>query len=381
MELGLVELLRAAWIAGTLPILIASLPRSWLGSFHGLVLGFARRGKIMKSSSHHKFTVPQRFFSHFYVLAVVWTTLLLIATWIYAHRMAPIVSEPFFYSDLGSYLAGRSNTFSFHRSQLINSENKLRVWLSVFLLLLIEVQVLRRLFETLYVFKYSPSARMHISGYLTGLFFYTAMPLTLCCTCAPNVFKFGTSEVTEFIVKDRSSMQAIEFDWWEFVNPFSKLGWCQWICAAIFLWGWIHQHRCHAILVCSYCYQKEVCGNQMIFREMRPNNSMFSGGGHFPSDVRMGYVIQALREHAGKVDEYVIPHGDWFEIVSSPHYLAEIVIYAGVVFGSGGADLTIWLLFGFVVSNLIFAAAETRWYLQKFDNYTSNRVVIIPFVC
>ncbi|KAH8510627.1 hypothetical protein H0E87_008245, partial [Populus deltoides] len=294
MELGLVELLRAAWIAGTLPILIASLPRSWLGSFHGLVLGFARRGKIMKSSSHHKFTVPQRFFSHFYVVAVVWTTLLLIATWIYAHRMAPIVSEPFFYSDLGSYLAGRSNTFSFHRSQLINSENKLRVWLSVFLLLLMEVQVLRRLFETLYVFKYSPSARMHIFGYLTGLFFYTAMPLTLCCTCAPNVFKFGTSEVTEFIVKDRSSMQAIEFDWWEFVNPFSKLGWCQWIGAAIFLWGWIHQHRCHAILVCSYCYQKEVCGNQMIFREMRPNNSMFSGGGHFPSDVRMGYVIQLL---------------------------------------------------------------------------------------
>jgi hypothetical protein len=32
----------------------------------------------------------------------------------------------------------------------------------------------------------------------------------------------------------------------------------------------------------------------MIFREMRPNNSMFSGGGHFPSDVRMGYVTQLL---------------------------------------------------------------------------------------
>ncbi|KAL3597417.1 hypothetical protein D5086_009054 [Populus alba] len=294
MEPGLVELLRAAWIAGTLPILIASLPCSRLGSFHGLVLGFARRGKIMKSSSHHKFTVPQRFFSHFYVVAVVWTTLLLIATWIYAHRMAPIASEPFFYSDLGSYLAGRSNTFSFHRSQLINSENKFRVWLSVFLLLLMEVQVLRRLFETLYVFKYSPSARMHIFGYLTGLFFYTAMPLTLCCTCAPNVFKFGTSEVTEFIVKGRSLMQAIEFDWWDFVNPFSKLGWCQWIGAAIFLWGWIHQHRCHAILVGSYSYKKEVCGNQMIFREMRSNNYMFSGGRHFPSDARMRYVIHLL---------------------------------------------------------------------------------------
>ncbi|KAJ6927323.1 LOW QUALITY PROTEIN: hypothetical protein NC651_011401 [Populus alba x Populus x berolinensis] len=138
----------------------------------------------------------------------------------------------------------------------------------------------------------------------------------------------------------------------------------------------------------SYSYQKEVCGNQMIFREMRSNNYMFSGKGR-PNCCkirRLVYILTftimmgSLREHVGKVDEYVIPRGDWFEIVSSPHYLAEIVIYAGIVFGSGGADLTIWLLFGFVVSNLIFAAAEThRWYLQKFDNYPSNRVAIIPF--
>uniref|UniRef100_A0A6M2E9X1 3-oxo-5-alpha-steroid 4-dehydrogenase C-terminal domain-containing protein n=1 Tax=Populus davidiana TaxID=266767 RepID=A0A6M2E9X1_9ROSI len=299
MELGLVELLRAAWIAGTLPILIASLPCSWLGSFHGIVLGFARRGKIMQSSSHRKFTVPQRFFSHFYVVAVAWTTLLLLGTSIYAYRMTPIVSEPFFYSDLGSYLAGQSNIFSFHRSRLMSLENRYRVWLSVFLLLLMEVQVSRRLFETAYVFKYSASARMHIFGYLTGLFFYTAAPLTLCCTCAPEVLKFGINEVSEFILKGTSSMQNIEFHWRDFVNPLLKLGWCQWIGAVIFLWGWIHQHRCHAIL-------------------------------------------GSLREHVGKADEYVIPRGDWFEIVSSPHYLAEIVIYAGMVFASGGADLTIW---------------------------------------
>lgn len=95
----------------------------------------------------------------------------------------------------------------------------------------------------------------------------------------------------------------------------------------------------------------------------------------------------SLREHAERVDDYVVPHGDWFEIVSSPHYLAEIVIslislsfshthgetnlynyakvwhfcvvmcflqmmkviYAGLLVASGGEDLTIWLLFGFVV--------------------------------
>ena len=56
MELHLVALLRAAWIAGTLPILIASIPSSRLHSFHGLVLGFARRGKTMPSSSYVSFT-------------------------------------------------------------------------------------------------------------------------------------------------------------------------------------------------------------------------------------------------------------------------------------------------------------------------------------
>lgn len=95
----------------------------------------------------------------------------------------------------------------------------------------------------------------------------------------------------------------------------------------------------------------------------------------------------SLRENSEQADEYVIPHGDWFDYVSSPHYLAEIVIlscplflvsffssnffviprnpqifapnfaisslmkviYAGLVVASGGTDLTIWLLFAFVV--------------------------------
>ncbi|GMY05691.1 polyprenol reductase 2, partial [Fagus crenata] len=57
------------------------------------------------------------------------------------------------------------------------------------------------------------------------------------------------------------------------------------------------------------------------------------------------------------------------------------VIYAGLLVASGGTDLTIWLLFGFVVANLVFAAAERhRWYLRKFDNYPSNRLAIIPFL-
>ncbi|CAN1186678.1 Polyprenol reductase 2 [Linum perenne] len=179
-----------------------------------------------------------------------------------------------------------------------------------------EAQVLRRLFETIYVFKYSPSARMHIFGYITtGLFVI-------------NWFIFGGNE----------AMPAIQFDWWDFVNPLLKLGWFPWIGATMFLWGWIHQLRCHAIL-------------------------------------------GSLRSQGKKVDEYVIPYGDWFELVSSPHYLAELYDYAGFVVASGGTDLTIWLLLAFVVANLVMAAGETHmWYLHKFDTYPINRYVIIPFV-
>lgn len=52
MELGLASLLRAMWIAGTLPILVAWIPYSRLSPLHGALLGFAKRGKIMQSSSH-----------------------------------------------------------------------------------------------------------------------------------------------------------------------------------------------------------------------------------------------------------------------------------------------------------------------------------------
>ncbi|PIA33590.1 hypothetical protein AQUCO_04100192v1 [Aquilegia coerulea] len=168
--------------------------------------------------------------------------------------------------------------------------------------------------------------------------FYTAAPLSLCSMCAPEVVKFAFHCPAEFIVKGRYEVPFLKFDWSGFVNPVTKLGWFPWIGATIFIWGWIHQRRCHAIL-------------------------------------------GSLREHKEHTNEYRIPHGDWFEIVSCPHYLAEIVIYGGLLIASGGSDLTIWLLFGFVVVNLVFAAAETqRWYLRKFENYPRTRGAILPFI-
>ncbi|XWS40118.1 hypothetical protein CRYUN_Cryun18bG0112500 [Craigia yunnanensis] len=258
--------------------------------------------------SSSKFTVPRRFFSHFYMVAVVCTTLLLLTTWLYAYTMATLTSEPFHFSQLASHshLTGGSHIFSLLKSHLTPLEHRYRVWHAVFLLLLMEVQVLRRLFESLYVFNYRPSARMHIFGHLTGLCNYIAAPLSPSCACAPEVFRFTLNLVSDFTVEEKNQMPAIES-----VNPLMKLGWLRWTGSVIF----------------------------------------FFGVG-FISAV----VIQFLA-NAEQVDEYVIPTGDWFEIVSSPYYLAEIV------------------------ANLGFAAAEThKWYLRKFENYPRNRFFIIPFI-
>ncbi|ESW03738.1 hypothetical protein PHAVU_011G038300 [Phaseolus vulgaris] len=301
MEEVLVQILRAAWLAATLPIVIASLPIPNLSFLRRTLIGFAGRGKIMQSSSQ-KFTIPQRLFLHFYAVAFLWTTLLLVATWAYAYSMVPLVAEPFSYSTITSFLTGGST---------IRTDS--------------------------YKLRQSPSARMHVIGYLTGLFFYIAAPLSLCGDCAVEVFNFVANLVTEFIVKGKNQMQVTEFEIFQILNPLFRLGWKHWIGTAVFLWGWIHQYHCHKIL-------------------------------------------GSLR-HSTQAEEYVIPQGDWFEIVSSPHYLSEIVIYASFVVATGGSNLTIWLLFAFVVANLSFAAVEThKWYRQKFEDYPTSRFAIIPFL-
>ena len=100
---------------------------------------------------------------------MLWTTSLLVGTWFYAYKMAPLVSEPLQYSTIASQLTGGSRISSLYNPHPAAVKQISRVWESVFLLLLMEAQVLRRLIEKKYVFKYSPSARMHIYGYLNGI--------------------------------------------------------------------------------------------------------------------------------------------------------------------------------------------------------------------
>lgn len=93
--------------------------------------------------------------------------------------------------------------------------------------------------------------------------FYTAAPLSLCSNCIPEVYHFAANGIAQFIVEGKGQMLVVEVSLLDAVIPLANLGWRQWIGAALFFWGWIHQFRCHQILVqytssiqnCLFTYQ------------------------------------------------------------------------------------------------------------------------------
>lgn len=91
-------------------------------------------------------------------------------------------------------------------------------------------------------------------------------------------------------------------------------------------------------------------------------------------------ILADIRVLGTKASCYAIPRGGWFECVSSPHYLAEILIY--LAFGIVSPSPTQWLCFGWVTTNLGVTAIRTHcWYSQTFEVYDKlNRRAIIPFL-
>ena len=95
-------------------------------------------------------------------------------------------------------------------------------------------------------------------------------------------------------------------------------------------------------------------------------------------------ILANLRKDSmGRVitTKHSIPRGKWFDLVSSPHYMAEILIYLAITIVLGGKCLTWWMVFLFVVTNQIFVGKFNHsWYLNTFKDYPKSRRAIIPYL-
>ena len=76
---------------------------------------------------------------------------------------------------------------------------------------------------------------------------------------------------------------------------------------------------------------------------------------------------------------YKIPFGGFFQLISSPNYLGELIQWAGwalLTWSMGGLAFFVW-----TAANLVpRALANHRWYAERFVDYPQDRKALIPFL-
>ncbi|XP_021117993.1 polyprenol reductase isoform X2 [Heterocephalus glaber] len=211
-----------------------------------------------RPAAYRAFDVPKRYFSHFYVISVLWNGFLL---WF-------LTQSVFLGVPLPNWLHGLLRILGAAQSQ--GGELALSVFL---VLLFLWLHSWRRLFECFYVSVFS-NAVIHVVQYCFGLVYYVLVGLTV------------ISEV--------------------------------------------------------------------------------------PMDGRNGVVIHC---------NHRIPFGDWFEYVSSPNYLAELMIYISMAVTFGLHNLTWWLVVTYVFfSQALSAFLSHKFYQSKFVSYPKHRKAFLPFL-
>ncbi|KAM5272388.1 polyprenal reductase isoform 2-T2 [Ctenodactylus gundi] len=303
--------LRALWLslaaAFLLTLLLQLVPPGLLPScalFQDLIrYGKTKLGGPARPAAYRVFDVPKRYFSHFYVISVLWNGFLL---WFLTQSLFLGVPFPNWLYSLLRILGA---------SQFQGGELALSAFL---VLVFLWLHSWRRLFECVYVSVFS-NAVIHVVQYCFGLVYYVLVGLTVLSQVpmdGRNVYVIGKNLL----------MQA---------RWFHILG------LIMFLWSSAHQYKCHVIL-----------------SNLRKNKA--------------GVVIHG---------NHRIPFGDWFEYVSSPNYLAELMIYISMAVTFGFHNFTWWLVVTYVFfSQALSAFFSHRFYKSRFVSYPKHRKAFLPFL-
>lgn len=86
---------------------------------------------------------------------------------------------------------------------------------------------------------------------------------------------------------------------------------------------------------------------------------------------------------SGNIETMVhkMPTGGCFDVVSCPHYFAELLIYISLCIVSGGLSFTWWLVVLYVFFNQALAAQLCHdFYKCKYESYPRQRKALIPFL-
>jgi 3-oxo-5-alpha-steroid 4-dehydrogenase 1 len=99
-------------------------------------------------------------------------------------------------------------------------------------------------------------------------------------------------------------------------------------------------------------------------------------------NIHSDAIIRNLRsreevERGEKV--YRIPEGGLFRYVTNPSYFTELLSFAGFAIATWSLGAVFVLLVS--AANLVPRAFQVhQWYKEKFEDYPSERKVLIPFL-
>ncbi|KAK9820952.1 hypothetical protein WJX81_004939 [Elliptochloris bilobata] len=317
-------LLRVYWVLAAGAAVFALLPLNVAPSFRAAVVLSACRGKTWDSKPAARLgpltglSVPQSWFAHFYDVGAAVNAAV-----------------------LGSLLALAANSGSLGSMAADGASDAALAGLA-----LLQAHLTRRLAEANWLACYPAGARMHAIAYLFGLSYYVVLPLSLLPDelwqrLGEGAWPARAPAAPALLARARCAAAA--------QPPIALLG------AAVFLVGNALQLHSHWLLA-----------------RLRPAQPRKPG-----PDVSLS---EGPAADAGDGD-YSVPRGGAFALVSCPHYLAEIVIYAGLAMVAGRARLQPWLVLTWVVANLLLAAGPTHaWYRRRFKDYPASRRAIIPYV-
>mmetsp|Transcript_4768 Transcript_4768/g.12015 ORF Transcript_4768/g.12015 Transcript_4768/m.12015 type:complete len:342 (-) Transcript_4768:42-1067(-) len=217
-------------------------------------------------------------------------------------------------------------------------------------LICLQVHVSRRLYENYFVHIHSNEARMQLFGYSFGLLYYVFLPANFLSPVAAAFEAAGagagaalgdgaatgsprSSDATSMMSGGPPSLLPTLLD---------GFGARQGLCLALFIFGNVMQYQSHCTLA-----------------------SIRKGGG----------------QAAPGKSKYSVPQGLWFTHCSSPHYLAEILLYVGFITLSTGWGADTLLLMTMVVMNLGLSAGMThQWYKATFKTYPKARWAMVPLI-
>lgn len=191
--------------------------------------------------------------------------------------------------------------------------------------MLLFAQCLRRFYETHYVQIFSSRSRMNITHYIVGYFHYFGAFIVILGQAqgfvrSPSVLAPASTASDLFTLTDCTAIDCIA--------------------CIVFGYAWYHQHQSNLILV-----------------RLRQRDD--------------GTVA---------TERHLMPVGGYFELVSSPHMLFEVLLYGALYMLL--ARNTSWLfVLCWVLTNQVENAWLThQWYRATFRQYPAKRRAIFPWL-